>query len=110
MNIIFDDLDIDLGNGYFIKYYEVVPEVRLEDSSFTAETGHGDVVVDRFDPHIEDMNITAMYWGDEEGGILHCWPDDSNKPPRWYFEACCTHALKKENEERILDHWTCENA
>ena len=51
-----------------------------------------------------------MYWGDEEGGILHCWPDDSNKPPRWYFEACYTHALKKENEERILDHWTCENA
>jgi hypothetical protein len=111
LNIRFDDLDIDLGDGYFITAYEVDPDVRLEDSSFTATgLGGGDVVVPRADPVLYGVEVTAMHWGDADGNELHCWPEEADRPPVSYFLACYIHAEQKENEERILDHWTCENA
>ena len=114
MNITFEDLDIDMGDGYFIKSYEVVPEVKAEDSSFTA-TGLGgcDVIVPRFDPVLGGLDVTSIEWGDDEGNEYHSWNQGEghgNVPPESYFQACYAHAMEKENEERILDHWICEHA
>ena len=109
-NIRFEDLDINLGNGLFIKAYEVEPDARWEDSSFTAQSGHGDVIVSRADPVLESVEVTAIEWGDDEGNVLHCWPEDASEPPKSYFDACYAHAEQAKNEERILDHWTCNNS
>lgn len=109
----FEDLDISLGDGYFLRSYEVDPEGRWEDSSFTA-TGLGgrDTIVASADPVLDDddMDIIAMTWGDADGNVLHCWPEEDVTPEESYFKACHAHAERTENKSHILDIWTENNS